>query len=77
MDLSQRELVALAFAGDDVQAEFAADKAAEAEEEAPKVDAPSQLPGWGAWAASQRRPGWMEAAQAKAARWWRFPPFLP
>ena len=68
MDLTQRELVALAFAGDDVQAEFAADKAAEAEAEAPKVDAPSQLPGWGAWASSQRRPGWMAAAQAKAAR---------
>ena len=68
MDLSQRELVALAFAGDDVQADFAADKADEAEAEAPKADAPSQLPGWGAWASSQRKPGWMAAAQAKAAR---------
>ena len=42
VDLSQRELVALAFAGDNVQAEFAADTA---EAEAPIVDAPSQLPG--------------------------------
>ena len=69
LELSQRELVAMAFAGDDVQAEFAADKAAEAEAEAPKEDLPSQLPGWGAWAAQQRKPGWLADTEAKAARW--------
>lgn len=67
-ELSQRELIARAFAGDDVQAEFEAVKAAEAEAEAPAAEAPSLLPGWGAWAAQQCTPGWMAAAQDKAAR---------
>jgi U3 small nucleolar RNA-associated protein 14 len=67
-ELSQRELVAMAFAGDDVQAEFAAEKVAEAEAEAPAEEVPSQLPGWGAWAAQQRKPGWLAAAEEKAAR---------
>ena len=68
MELSQRELIAMAFAGDDVQAEFAAEKAAEAEAEAPAQELPSQLPGWGAWAAQQCKPGWLADAEAKAAR---------
>ena len=66
--LSQRELIARAFAGDDVQAEFEEAKGREAEEEAPNVDAPSLLPGWGAWAGHQRTPGWMASAQDKAQR---------
>ena len=68
LELSQRELIARAFAGDDVQAEFDEAKGREAEEEAPKVDAPSLLPGWGAWAGHQRTPGWMASAQEKAQR---------
>lgn len=71
--LSQRELIARAFAGDDVQAEFEEAKSREAEEEAPKVDAPSLLPGWGAWAGQQRTPGWMAKAQDKAQRCCHFP----
>ncbi|BDA46715.1 probable U3 small nucleolar RNA-associated protein 14 homolog A [Coccomyxa sp. Obi] len=67
-ELSQRELIARAFAGDDVQAEFAEEKAREAEAEAPPADAPSLLPGWGAWAGQQRTPGWMAKAQDKALR---------
>ena len=67
-ELSQRELIARAFAGDDVQAEFDEAKGREAEEEAPKADAPSLLPGWGAWAGHQKTPGWMAKAQDKAQR---------
>ena len=67
-ELSQRELIARAFAGDDVQAEFDEAKGREAEEEAPKADAPSLLPGWGAWAGHQKTPGWMAKAQDKAKR---------
>jgi hypothetical protein len=73
MELSQRELIARAFAGDDVQAEFEEAKGREAEEEAPTVDAPSLLPGWGAWAGQQRTPGWMAKAQGKAQRCCHFP----
>ena len=51
-----------------MQAEFDEAKGREAEEEAPKVDAPSLLPGWGAWAGHQRTPGWMASAQDKAQR---------
>ena len=65
---AQRELIARAFAGDDVVADFEAVKAAEAAAEAPANDAPSLLPGWGAWTAQQRTPAWIEAAQAKAQR---------
>lgn len=67
-ELSQRELIARAFAGDDVQAEFAEEKAREAEAEAAPADAPLLLPGWGAWAGQQRTPGWMAKAQDKALR---------
>lgn len=73
MELSQRELISRAFAGDDVQAEFEEAKGREAEEEAPQVDAPSLLPGWGAWAGQQRTPGWMAKAQGKAQRCCHFP----
>lgn len=43
-------------------------QAAEAEAEAPPADAPSLMPGWGAWAGQQRTPGWMAKAQDKAQR---------
>ena len=68
-ELSQRELIARAFAGDNVQAEFDEAKGREAEEEAPNADAPSLLPGWGAWAGHQKTPGWMAKAQDKAQRY--------
>ena len=68
MDMSQRELIAAAFAGDDVQADFDAAKAAEAEEEAPSVEEPSELPGWGSWASRQRKPHWLLNAKAKAQK---------
>ncbi|KAG0239310.1 hypothetical protein BGW41_007795 [Actinomortierella wolfii] len=46
--LSQRELVARAFAHDDVVADFAKEKAEIAEEDRPK-DVDMTLPGWGSW----------------------------
>ncbi|KAK9812342.1 hypothetical protein WJX73_003829 [Symbiochloris irregularis] len=66
--MTQRELIAAAFAGDDVQAQFDADKAAEAEAEAPPVEEPSQLPGWGNWADRQREPAWLLSAKAQAQK---------
>ncbi len=56
-----------------MQAEFDEAKGREAEEEAPKMDAPSLLPGWGAWAGHQRMPGWMASGQDKAQRLSRKP----
>lgn len=66
--MSQRELIAAAFAGDDVQADFEAAKAAEAEAEAPPVEEPSQLPGWGNWASRQKDPQWLLNAKDRAKR---------
>lgn len=68
-DLTQRELIARAFAGDNVAAEFEADKEAEAERELPKIEAPSVLPGWGAWASNQKEPKWLAAAKLKVERY--------
>lgn len=66
-ELSQQQLVAMAFAGDDVAADFAAQKAAEAKAEFPAVDAgPGMLPGWGSWANAKRRQRDAEAAARKA-----------
>ncbi|GLI69141.1 hypothetical protein VaNZ11_013698 [Volvox africanus] len=64
----QRDLIRQAFAGDDVEAAFAEEKAAAVAEELPDVDEPSIIPGWGAWASNQRNPGWMKAAKEKAAK---------
>ena len=66
--MSQRELIAAAFAGDDVQADFEAAKATEAEAELPQEELPTDLPGWGLWA-SQRKapPKWLTEARARAA----------
>ncbi|WVO21772.1 uncharacterized protein IAS62_003085 [Cryptococcus decagattii] len=44
----QRDLVAEAFAGDNVVEDFAAEKARQIEADAPKVEDTS-LPGWGSW----------------------------
>ena len=65
-ELSQRDLIRLAFAGDDVQADFAAAKAAEVEEELPTAEVAGALPGWGQWAGSARQPAWLVAEQKKA-----------
>lgn len=67
-EATQQELIARAFAGDDVAAEFEAEKEAEAEAEGPKVEVPSQLPGWGAWASTQREPKWLATAKLKAEK---------
>ena len=56
----------MAFAGDDVQEEFAAAKAAEVEAELPPVEAAVALPGWGQWAGRSREPAWLVAANQKA-----------
>lgn len=58
----------LAFAGDDVQAEFAAAKAAEVGEELPPADVAAPLPGWGQWAGRSRQPAWLAAAKDKALK---------
>jgi len=55
-------------AGDDVEAEFAADKAAEVGAELPHIEEPSALPGWGVWQDQQRNPKWMKQAKEKAQR---------
>ncbi|KAI8377369.1 small-subunit processome [Blakeslea trispora] len=51
VSFNQRELVARAFANDDVVAEFEDEKMAEIEEDADKVE-DLTLPGWGSWGGS-------------------------
>lgn len=51
VSFSQRELVARAFANDDVVAEFEDEKLAEIEEDGDKVE-DLTLPGWGSWGGS-------------------------
>ncbi|KAJ3174001.1 hypothetical protein HDU87_007215 [Geranomyces variabilis] len=46
--LTQRDIMAMAFANDDVAADFAAEKGAEADRDAPK-EVDLTLPGWGSW----------------------------
>lgn len=53
--LRQAELVAQAFAGDDVVAEFEAAKEAAVDEDAPK-EVDTKLPGWGSWAGAGVKP---------------------
>ncbi|KAK9806336.1 hypothetical protein WJX72_010623 [[Myrmecia] bisecta] len=67
-ELTQRQLISRAFAGDDVEAEFAAEKAAEVAEELPDIETPSVMPGWGAWAGQAREPRWMQDARTKAQK---------
>ncbi|KAL7422121.1 hypothetical protein Q5752_002764 [Cryptotrichosporon argae] len=52
---AQRELVAEAFAGDNVVADFAAEKQRVVEADAPNVQ-DTTLPGWGAWGGQGVRP---------------------
>ena len=66
----QRAVIAAAFAGDDVAAEFAATKAAEVAAELPddgtQILASAVLPGWGAWAGEQTVPKAAKQAAATA-----------
>jgi len=64
----QARLIQAAFAGDDVEAEFAAEKAKDVEGELPKVETPAVMPGWGKWNADQREPRWMVAQREKAEK---------
>lgn len=64
--MAQQELIAQAFAGDDVAAAFEEGKEAEIQAELPKVEGPSLMPGWGTWASQQREPRWMVEARKKA-----------
>ena len=67
---SQRDLVAAAFAGDDVVADFAEAKAAEVEAEAPAGgtrSAGADPPGWGSWASASADRRAAAAAAADAA----------
>eukprot|EP00873_Tetraselmis_striata_P003871 jgi/Tetstr1/424135/TSEL_014744.t1 len=63
---NQQDLIKMAFAGDDVEAEFAEAKRAEVEAELPAVETPGLVPGWGMWAGQQREPRWMKEERAKA-----------
>jgi U3 small nucleolar RNA-associated protein 14 len=66
----QRDLVRQAFQmfGEDVQADFAAEKQKDVEKELPKNDGPTQMPGWGMWKDQQRVPAWMLRERAAAEK---------
>eukprot|EP00877_Chromochloris_zofingiensis_P011898 jgi/Chrzof1/6962/Cz02g05190.t1 len=64
----QQQLLRRAFAGDDVEAEFTAEKAADVEGELPPVEAPGLMPGWGMWSNQQREPAWMKKEREKAEK---------
>ncbi|CAL1409634.1 unnamed protein product [Linum trigynum] len=60
---SQAELIHEAFAGDDVEEEFAKYKDEALSKENPEPEKPVLLPGWGQWTNVQKRkglPSWME-----------------
>ncbi|GMH32317.1 hypothetical protein BSKO_00151 [Bryopsis sp. KO-2023] len=62
---SQEDLIEMAFAGDDVGVDFAAEKAKEVEKDlGPELEV-NVLPGWGTWKSQQREPKWMAEARAK------------
>mmetsp|Transcript_5357 Transcript_5357/g.11731 ORF Transcript_5357/g.11731 Transcript_5357/m.11731 type:complete len:1130 (-) Transcript_5357:373-3762(-) len=64
----QRDLISMAFAGDDVEEEFAKEKADAVAAELPHIEEPSSLPGWGAWSEQQRDPKWMRDARDKVKK---------
>ena len=68
-NLSQGELIQMAFAEDDVHDEFQKEKEAEVGEELPKVEQISLLPGWGRWKGEQQEPKWMQEKRAKNTRY--------
>lgn len=68
---SQAELIRNAFAGDDVEDEFAKDKEEVLNEENPEPEKPLFLPGWGQWTHVQKKkglPAWMVKEQNDAKR---------
>ena len=67
-ELSQAELIKMAFADDDVHDEFRAEKEAEVAQELPKAKEISLLPGWGRWKDEQKEPRWMGEQRAKNQR---------
>eukprot|EP00850_Spirogloea_muscicola_P020872 SM000229S07508 [mRNA] locus=s229:181901:185230:+ [translate_table: standard] len=70
-EAGQWDLIRRAFAGDDVEAEFAAAKSAALAEEVPAVEGPVSLPGWGQWTGVQKRrgpPAWLLRERAELER---------
>ncbi|CAI0450113.1 unnamed protein product [Linum tenue] len=68
---SQAELIHEAFAGDDVEEEFAKYKDEALSKENPEPEKPVLLPGWGQWTNVQKRkglPSWMEEEHKLAQR---------
>lgn len=70
---SQEELIRRAFAGDDVEEDFAKDKEKVLDEENPEPEKPVLVPGWGQWTRMQQKkgmPSWMvkEHENAKKKR---------
>lgn len=63
----------LLLSGDDVETEFAVEKAQETEAELPRAKEPCMLPGWGRWASEQRKPRWMIEAARAAQRYGSWP----
>jgi len=65
MDMTQTDLIQLAFDDDDVKDEFAEEKEKEVASELPKIEEISLLPGWGRWKDDQEEPKWMQAKREK------------
>ena len=67
----QARLIQMAFAGDDVAAEFEEEKERAMEEEGEEVEEAASLPGWGQWTEVQKRkgePAWMVKEREEAKR---------
>lgn len=64
----QRNLIKAAFAGDDVEAEFAAMKEAEVTQGLPSVEVDKVLPGWGSWASEQKEPRYIREQRQQAEK---------
>ncbi|CAN0889043.1 U3 small nucleolar RNA-associated protein 14 [Linum grandiflorum] len=68
---SQADLIQEAFAGDDVEEEFAKDKDEALNVENPEPEKPVILPGWGQWTRTQKKkglPSWMEEEHKLATK---------
>jgi U3 small nucleolar RNA-associated protein 14 len=70
LDDTNEQLLARAFAGDDVVANFETEKTNEVESELPKTEVQKLMPGWGGWAEEQAKrpvPKWQIESEKKAA----------
>ncbi|KAL8142380.1 hypothetical protein V2J09_015412 [Rumex salicifolius] len=68
---SQEELIRRAFAGDDVEEEFERAKEEALDEENPRPEEPSLMPGWGQWASTKKKrglPSWMRDEHENAKK---------